>query len=287
LIKLLLRCILLCLCLGSFSACERVQVAEDLNQQEAHEVINVLSQAGIQSESERGRGGSSAKYSVGVGRSDYTAAIKLLAQNSLPRERGLSFSELIEPKGLIPNSREIEALRVDQAIARQLEELIANKAGVLSVKAAVRMHFSGGESAGPQVALVIRQTSKASVNSVMLVPIIQSMVPGIPVENIRIDLSEAESTQSDYARYGIKTSAGGIIAVPLVPFLFWNIPGDEHYAMAVTTLALLGAAILLGALFGYYYAFYVALKRSTSGEMRSTRIAGAVDNYSVKNLPDR
>ena len=286
-IKLLLRCILLCFCLGAFSACERVQVAEDLNQQEAHEVLNVLSQAGIQAESEKGRGGGSAKYAVGVSRSDYTAAIKLLSQNSLPRERELSFSELLEPRGLIPNSREIEALRVDHALARELEELIENKAGVLAVKAAVRMHFSGANSSGPQVALVVRQTSEGAVNRAAILPIVQSLVPGIAVENVRIDLSVAEAVQTDYARYGIKSSAGGVIAVPLVPFLFWNIPGDEHYALAVTTLGLLAAAIVLGGLFGYYYAFYVALKRSTSGEMRSSRIAGAVDSFSVKNLPDR
>ncbi len=286
-IRLVLRCILPCLLLVGFSACERVQVAEDLNQQEAHEVINVLSQAGIQSESERGRGGSSAKYSVGVSRSDYTAAIKLLAQNSLPRESELSFSDLLEPKGLIPNSREIEALRVDYALARELEELIANKAGVLSVKAAVRMHFSGADAAGPQVALVVKQKEKAAVNAGMLVPIVQSLVPGVAVDNIRVDLSVAEAPQSDFARYGIKNTSAGIIAVPLVPFLFWNIPGDEHYALAVTTLVLLVAAIVLGALFGYYYAFYVAVKNSNSGEIRSARIAGAVDNYSVKNLPDR
>lgn len=270
------------------AGCERAQLAEDLRQDEAHEIIKTLSQAGIQSDSSKGKGAASG-YAVSVSKSDYLASIDVLSKSGLPRQREKGFTELVEPQGLIPNSRELEALRIDHALAREIEEALKNKAGVYNVKAVVRYHFGVNpeQATKPNVAIVIRQQAGAAISTNSLRSLVQSFVPGVLPSDINIDLSEIESKSESLARYGIKSSESGMIAVPLVPFLFWHIPGDEQRALALTTLGLIAAAMLLGLLLGYYYAFYSRFRRVQAAEKKSLRIAGSLDEFSVKNLPGR
>ncbi|MCB0332783.1 MAG: hypothetical protein KDD55_04740, partial [Bdellovibrionales bacterium] len=103
--------ILLSLCL---SGCGDVPVARGITQSQANEIVAVLSHHGIYAFADK-QVGVGDSYDVEVKKSYYTRAVDLLHAKGLPAKTPERFSDLIAQKGIIPDSREVEALRLDHA----------------------------------------------------------------------------------------------------------------------------------------------------------------------------
>ena len=108
---------------GLLSACQNSEVAHDLSERQANEIIAVLSEQGIPAAASRGTG-ARARFIVQVPSNHYSEAVSILHYEGLPKLEEPSVNELLSPKGFLPNSRELESMRIDRAIATELENML-------------------------------------------------------------------------------------------------------------------------------------------------------------------
>jgi type III secretory pathway lipoprotein EscJ len=141
--------LLFVLCLIAFSSCSREDIARDLSQSDALEIVAVLSDENIPAKVIKNHGSSKLKYQVSVSSSDYAKAASVLHSRQLPRVNELD--ELLAQSAIMPNSSNLETLRTDRALSLQLEEHLRNLPGVKNSQAIVRTidRNSTAESAYP------------------------------------------------------------------------------------------------------------------------------------------
>ncbi|MBN8548294.1 MAG: hypothetical protein J0M12_03140 [Deltaproteobacteria bacterium] len=244
--------LLLCLLL---SGCNTVPVAEDVSQTQANEIVAILSDHGISAMASRESGGK-AKYTVEVKRSYYSQAVSLLHEKGLPGERKSSFNELISQNGLIPNSREMDALKLDHALATEVEEMMQNAPGIASARAIVRLNFLKNEQQ-PAVAVVVQSRPGAVVKPEDLVTLISQIIPGIQKERVTVSVSSAAETEKLSGSEGVFNDNGRVLRVPLAPFFFfWRVPEDDYNQIALLLFACIAVVAGVGAVFGYWYGYY-------------------------------
>lgn len=236
------------------SACNTVPVSENISQKQAIEIVAALGKNGISAVAEKesaGRG----KYSVEVKRAQYAQAVALLQLNSLPAPEEPSFSDLIAQKGILPNSREIEALRLDRAMAAELEEALQAHPSVAAVKVIVRQN-SLAEKPEPGVSAVIRLKPGTEINLDSIRAVIQKTVPGVHPENISVEASVFTQNPAVLANEGVQNVAGEVIRRPLANFLWlWSIPEDDYNGAVLSLIGLSILVALVGGFFGYWYAY--------------------------------
>lgn len=236
-------------------ACSSAPIAQDIAQSQANEIVALLADNGISAVAQKGSGGG-ARYSVEVDAEYYTRAISLLHRHGLPGEVKRSFNELVAPQGLIPNSREMESLRLDHALATEIEEAVSNHPGVASVRVIVRASFLKDKSE-PAVSAVIQQKPGAALNAEALTGVIQRAVPGMRPENVFVSMESAPALSAgDGGLEGVVNVGGAVVRVPLVPFLFGRVPKDEY---KLFTFGLVGCLVLLGCVggvLGYWWGYY-------------------------------
>lgn len=242
--------LLLLLCVG----CAEVPIAEDVNQSQATEIVAVLIEHGIAAESAKTAGGHG-KYSVHVKRELYPHAITILHERGLPSPQEPSFAETIASKGFLPNSREIESLRVDRAMAAEIEEALRQHPGVSGVKVVVRRATAAdGIKAG--VSVIIQEKEGFSVNKEDVVQVVVKAVPGIAAEDVFVSSVKGAPINRVTGVEGALQSEGRTIKVPLSPFLgFWNVPESDLPGLSLTLLV--GILVIggLGAFLGYWFGY--------------------------------
>ncbi|MCB0318035.1 MAG: hypothetical protein KDD56_04705 [Bdellovibrionales bacterium] len=237
--------------------CDTVPVAEDLDQLQARQVVSELSKYGISAVAEKGSG-SRAKYSVAVRGVQYHQAVQILEEESLPKDKKLSFYDLVEPKGLMPNSKEMEDLRLDRAIAVELEEVISAYSGVKSVDVLLRLNFRSSEQL-PTASIVLKLNKSNAVNTEELLRLVTKTIPGIPRENIEI-ISHRETDFADGSleEVGVKRVDKRVVSVPLVPFLSkWQIPDGQYRSLVFVLSGIVFIVFLIGFVLGYWLVVYL------------------------------
>ena len=239
----------LILCSLCLTACSRRAVVEDVSQGEANRIVALLNGFGIHSLAEKGSRGR-ASYRVEVKQSDYTQAVSLLASHEMPGEQRLSFGELIEQKGLVPNSREVEALRLDHAMAVELEDALENHPSVVRARVVIRSH-AVSKDVSPGASVVIQRYADREVEESSIQRLVMSSVPGLSEENISISIAPFEIREGPLQRVGVLNDGAVSVAIPLVPFLTWSIPEDDLYDVMVTLLLLAASALIVGGGVGY------------------------------------
>lgn len=236
------------------SGCNVTPVAYDLTQKQATEIVAVLSAHGIYAEVSRGVGGR-ALYTVSVKNGYYTQAVSLLHEKGLPRDPEPSFSDLIESKGFLPNSRELDQVRLDRALALEIEKIIGNLPAVKSVSAIARVNYS--DDAGPAVSLAIAARADAEIDQARLVDLVVKAVPGLTPEQVGISVQKELPAQELATNAGIFTESGKVITVPLTPFLLsFRVPEGDYNGLALTLLGCILVVAVVGGVFGYWYGFY-------------------------------
>ena len=242
-----------CLFLTLLSGCSRSPVADDIAQREANKIVAVLGEHGIEAGTEKSRG-SKGRYSVVVASGDFGAAVSLLTKYNLPAEQGASFEELMAPSGILPASADVENLRMDRAIASEVEHLLLGQDGVSSVSVVVRSH-SIPRGASPSVSIVA-QTSGGTLDQEKVRELVTKAVPGVQRGDISFSVTQ-----------GVRSMNGGEAqwSDPLVPFLkFWRVPVSEYNSLAYLLIGVMSVVALLTGVGGYIYGQYQAAKGSDS-----------------------
>ncbi len=250
-------------CIAFSTGCGSSSVADDLGQREANKVVAVLGEYGIEAHVEKGRG-SKGRYSVKVPSGDFGGAVALLTRLGLPAERGASFEELMAPSGILPPSQDVEDLRMDRAIAAELEELLLGYDEVSTASAIVRSH-SVPRGTQPTVSLVLQVAKGGELDQEKVREMVVRAVPGVNPSGISLGVSEQA------------LGAGGVAEEPLVAFLkYWKVPVSEYNSLAYLLIGLLSVVAFFTGVAGYIYGQYDATKGGDgSGGASSTAQARA------------
>lgn len=224
------------------AGCGTTPVADDLAQREANEIIAVLRERGIVGTVSKGRG--NGRYSVSVSSGKYGEAAALLSRLGLPGERRPSFQEMTATSGIIPSSRAVENLRLDRALAAQIEELLQVRADVYATSAVVRRHVAASEK--PSVSVIVQRQPGATLSADEVREIASHAVLGVGKEDVFVSIGDAPRFKD---APGGGASAGN---ADLVPFLLlWQVPRDHYNSLAGVVVVLLVIVAALSGLAGY------------------------------------
>lgn len=229
----------------ALSGCGDSSVADGLAQRDANEIVAALRARGIEASTEKERG-AKGRYTVSVSSDQFGEAAAALTELGLPAEQKLSFGELVAPSGILPSSREVEALRLDRASAAEIEALLSQHPGVASAGVIVRMRAAqSGES--PAVSVVVQKRAGDALDEATVREIVVRAVPGIRPEGIVLMIAEQRPPPV------VADSSGA----SLVPFLvFWRVPQDDYGGLSLLLLGLLVGITALAGLAGYIYGQY-------------------------------
>jgi len=229
------------------TGCGSSPVADDLGQREANKIVAVLGEHGMEAEVERGRG-SKGRYSVKVPSGDFGGAVAILTKLGLPAERGASFEDLMAPSGILPPSQDVEDLRLDRAIAAEIEELLLGYGSVSTASAIVRSHAipMGAE---PSVSIVVQVNKGGSLDQDKVRESVARAVPGVKPSGVSLSVSEQAFGD------------GGVFQEPLVPFLsYWRVPVSEYNSLAYLLIGLMSVVAFFTGVAGYIYGQYEGVK---------------------------
>lgn len=250
---LLVFCLLL-------TACNNARIAEDISQTEANQIIALLAKHGIYAVSAKDDTGKP-KYSVEVNSSFYTQAKTILVEKSLPRGDKTSFVDMVEARGLLPNSREIEALRLDHAMAIELEEALNAHSDIAGAKVVIRSHESEGANERA-VSVILQEKNGRTINQADIQNIINKTVPGLKEGNVVLTVTKENGTGSTgegmtLDSQGVLQQNGKEVYIPLTHFLFnWQVPEADYNAIVIVLIICFVVIGIIGWLVGYWYGYF-------------------------------
>jgi type III secretory pathway lipoprotein EscJ len=294
--------VILCLAL---CGCNTVTLRDDLTQDQAGEIVAELVSRGISAVVEKETGGRG-KYRVEVRRSSYSEGMALLHELGLPSAPRSSFGEMVAQRGLMPDSREVEALRIDRALAAELEETLQNHPGISQARVVVRLNSASSELFGGSASGGVSGIVRVRQGSVVLEEDVKSLLaqglPGISADQIKVQLyndapggSPSESNAPGASSGVVSISQGlerdlygAIRKVPLTQFLwFWRVPDDEYDSLAGGIL--LGVVLVFGfgILIGHaLMAARVAAQTPSQGLSSQKRLPQARPERAKRELPE-
>jgi type III secretory pathway lipoprotein EscJ len=261
----LVRTIVVCyLCAVSLCGCSSAPVADDVAQREANEIVAVLSKHKIQAHLVKARSGKG-RYSVVVQESDFPGAAEVLSRLGLPADKKPSFQELTSSNGIIPPSREVEALRLDRAVASELEDLFRARSDVASASILVRMH-SREANERPTVTVVVQRAGAVQLDTGEIREIARRAVPGIQNEDVYVSVAEAAELMEGEGDGGTS----------LAPFLgMWRVHPDDHSGLVSLVVLLVALSGALAGFAGYILGQFNWLNRQgTMVSAKSSRSGG-------------
>jgi len=246
------------------AGCSSAPVADDLAQRDANEIIAVLQERGIASWVSKGRGGRS-NYSVYVKSASFAEAATILNRLGLPPEKKATFEEMTAASGIIPSSREVEALRLDRALAAQVEDLLKARSDVSSASVVVQYHALDNRGK-PAVSVIAQRRNGSTLSDGEIREIVSHAVVGVGKDDVFVSIVDA-------AREGGVSS--GATGGRLVPFLgFWHVPASEYNGLAMLVVSLVAFAAMLTGLFGYIVGQFNGIRRESGGNGRSSAARG-------------
>jgi type III secretory pathway lipoprotein EscJ len=241
------------------TGCGTSPVADDLGQREANKLVAVLGENGIDATTEKARG-AKGRYSVVVSSGDFASAAALLTKLGLPAERGASFAELMVPSGILPASADVENMRMDRAIAAEVEQLLLGYSGVSAVSVVVRSHAVPA-GASSSVSIVAQTKQGVPFDQIQAREVVARAVPGVKDGDISFTVSET--------RHGVSCPQSA--SAPLVPFLrYWRVPASEYNSLAYLLIGLMSFVAFLTGVGGYIYGQYEATKAADANPASGT-----------------
>jgi type III secretory pathway lipoprotein EscJ len=236
------------------SGCGSSPVADDIGQREANQIVSLLREHGITAQVSKARG-SKGRYSVSVSNDKYVDAAGILTRIGLPADKKASFEQLTATNGIIPASREVEALRLDRATAAEIEDLLHARADVAGASVLVRARAFEGK--GPPTATVVLQKRPgATIQLDDIKQIATRAVPGIKAEDVFVSLSDSPSSKPPDDKE-VETSS-----TELVSFLgVSRVPSSEYQKHVFLFIALTVFVGALAGLSGYLIGQFTQLHR--------------------------
>lgn len=220
--------------------CNEVPVAQDLTQGQAHAVVAALADNGIESSADRAKG-SKGLYAVNLSSNEYARAIQILRDLGLPGEVRPTVAQLMSSDGLLPPGREMEMLKIDRAVAGEIEELLASHPAIVSARAVVRSASLSDSSQPPTVSLVV--TVRSALAEDQIKSLVRQVAAGVAPENISIAVENARAKTS---------TKGALTEQKLSSFLFfWRVPQSDVLGLTVAVFALVIGIGLVAAILGF------------------------------------
>ncbi len=254
------------------AGCSGEPVGKNLSQKEANQIVALLANHGIASDIESASGGR-AKYEVSVNAADFTAAISVVHQSRLLA--GSEFKDLISERGILPSSRDFEALRVDHARALEIAEHLESHPAIASANVAIRHNFPQ-DNPQPGVSALVETRAGAQFSPDEVRQIILNLVPGVKPENVQVSAYSVESGDSTLLTTGVQNKKGKVVRLPVVPFMLGaRVVEDDYRRLALGLLGFLVLVSILGGVVGYWYGNYrgtATIAKPTLLEPSSSRL---------------
>lgn len=257
--------------------CIQEELIDSLSQRESIEVLAVLQRSGISAEREKTS--RSAGYSVLVSAGDKQRATEVLHRYGFPREPEESVEELTRQHGFVPNPAQLNQVRLDRALAAEIERLLVALGGIIDARVVVRSNLAESDGDGQpgqaKASVVVRYMSSAGkqpFSDEQLRQMVANAVPGMSADAVTVSVSRVLAPDDGGLLSGDRVNP----LETLEPFKF-QVPNSQReqaqrqVALVVVIIAVAG--IFLGLAFGW-----IAGKRR--GEQSVRRIAGSEQDES-------
>ncbi len=262
---------ILVLVLFVFTACSREAVVQDINQEQAREIIAALYNHGIEAEIQR-EGGSRGKFKVLVDSDQTGKVLAFLSDKRLPSQASISAEEIFNGSSFLPGSREIESLKADYLRSIQIERLISELPGVVNAKVIVRSSVNNDKTqpSKPSIGIVVKTEKNKILPKEVIIALVNRSIEGASTEDVSVIVSEVEEQKQI------------IPDAEQVKFLWLaRIPADEykHLVWAFIIIFLVVGAVF--AISGYWIGRYQSRMEEADensprtlkiGRMRSTNV---------------
>jgi len=260
------------------SGCGSSPVADDIGQREANQIVSLLREHGITAQVAKARG-NKGRYSVSVRDDYYVDAAGILTRIGLPAEKKASFEDLTASHGIIPASREVEALRLDRATAAEIEDLLHARSDVAGVSVLVRARSCEGKSP-PTATVVVQKRPGATIQLDDIREIGTRAVPGIKSDDVFVSIVDSPSAKS------VDESAQVEKDADLVSFLgVSQVPVSEYQKHVFLFIALTVFVGTLAGLSGYLVGQFTQLNRQGTAEGQRSA-SGAPGRQAGARKPD-
>jgi type III secretory pathway lipoprotein EscJ len=241
------------ICAFFLLACNDQDLALGLQQSQAIEIVALLHEHEILATAQKEKGGRNT-FAVTVDNNQYHQAMSILQSKSLPKVAELSFDDLVSQRSILHNSRDIDALRLDKALALELQDTLKAFPAVVDVKVIVRNKFTDiNTNRGVSVFLTLKAGEQMS--QAKLFPIVERAVPGINKSNIIISTEEiaVEKIINNSLATERAVTKNSASEVELVKFLIWQVPKEHFTEITLISILTLILALVVGIIFGYGY----------------------------------
>ncbi|MCB0345646.1 MAG: hypothetical protein KDD66_11050 [Bdellovibrionales bacterium] len=269
------RIFFICLLVLTATACSREELIDNLSQRESIEVLSLLNQSGIHAERQKNSRGSESKYTIYVSNGDKQQATDVLHRYGFPREVEESVESLTRQHGFVPNPAQLNEVRLDRALAAELERLLGAVSGVVDAKVIVRSNLAtDGDESKPRASVVVRYVSSAGKQPFtddQVREMVANSVPGLSADSVTVSVSrifgpgEGGSIMGSDRINPLET---------LEPFEF-QVPNsqrsDAQRQVALLAVVFAAVGLVLGIGFGWS-----AGKRRTERALR--RLSGPAEN---------
>ena len=268
--------------MGAISGCMSSgdELLADVDGKQSIEVIVALNRAGIRAERSKATGRGE-RYIVKVGSADYGRAMQVLHDFQLPSRDEETLEELTAPKGFVPNSRELSGLRLDHALALEVERLLSALPGVAEARVVVRSNLVSQDVASAKASVVIRYLSPSGTvpfGIEEVKKIVVQIVPGITSDGIEVVPSRLiipGVAASSMLEGAIQGDGEGELAPlsPFLPFMFKVATGERERALwqlGGMLVMFSCAGGIIGAYFGIRVMRGLSKRRASKGEKRNS-----------------
>lgn len=193
--------------LAGLSACSEQSLYSGLSEQEANEMVAVLSLAGMEASKQKLKGN---EFSVSVAQNEFAPAVQLLEKNGLPRDRYDTLGEVFAKEGFVSSPLE-ERARLNYALSQEIASTLSSIDGVILA----RVHLAvpprndledTTEPASASVFVKHRAGVDLSDSVAQIKALVVNGIENLPYENVTVALFEAIDNSAD--------PGGALVAMP-------------------------------------------------------------------------
>lgn len=178
----------------------QAELASDLDERQADQVVLALDEAGIGAQKEQSGAGRDGRFRVVVAREDVAAGLAVLRDEELPRERAAGFAELFAERGLVPSASE-ERARHAAATAGELARSLETFDGVTHARVHLALPETGArtlDDARPRAraSVLIEHRPGAVVDEAAVRALVAGAVSDLAAEDVAVVRTEARPSRS-------------------------------------------------------------------------------------------
>ncbi|NBW39742.1 hypothetical protein EBR25_01930 [bacterium] len=257
--------------------CSDVPVAEDISQDQAREVVAVLSKNGIEASFTRKRRGVG-NFLVEVAPRDFSTAIRILHEKGIPESSRSEVLSTLSTSSFLPDSRMVEAVRLDFARSLQIESLLENLPDVASARVVLRLHSERPakktntddlqvvkEDRGASVVLKVKDASLAPRSEIQA--LLQSIIPELEADRIHLAIFSHEPEGEGVSEASLDGEKFDWVEL----FFGWKVAAADYPAIVLSLLGVLVLVAVAGIFGGYWFGVITTASRGQMSSLDSFR----------------